>query len=167
MERWWCPVCHDEMFRWAAIGRRPIYCSNRCRQRAYRYRRAHHLRTDFTPERPTEEAISSTGARHSLRGQGDFMATLADARRRQVSVCGVLALPKRHTGFRSRPYFRLDGLRTCRTCLRLVLPAGTLPPPIWLVHRPDLIGADGRRFIVPPRPPATTPATTPGDAELE
>src|SRR5688572_25139960 len=38
---WNCPVCGTHTPRTYRPGRPPVYCTNACRQKAYRYRRDH------------------------------------------------------------------------------------------------------------------------------
>lgn len=57
------------------------------------------------------------------------MASLSDARRRRVTVCGLLARPSRY--YRMRHYdFLLDSDGSCRSCVQLVVPPGQDVPPI-------------------------------------
>ena len=139
MEPWWCPVCGSAAHRFYRPGRPRIYCSNACRQRAYRYRRANGLRTTATPEAPCESAFTlglAIGRRHALRHRSDFMANLSDARRRRVTVCGALARPTRFTKLRHYD-FLVDSAGACRSCVALVIPRGQTAPPIapadWIV----------------------------------
>jgi hypothetical protein len=130
IEEWWCPVCDRAAHRIYRPGRPRIYCSNACRQRAYRYRRANGLRTTATPQAPCESAfiIMAMGRRHALRKSTDLMANLRDGRRRRVTVCGALARPTRYTPLRHFD-FLLDSESSCRSCIALVLPPGQAPPP--------------------------------------
>ena len=127
VEEWWCPVCDRAAHRIHRPGRPRIYCSNACRQRAYRYRRAHGLRTTATDDQPPESARVPFGRRHALRARGDFMSTLSDARRRRVTVCGVLAKPTRYSKLRHFD-FLLDSGSSCRTCVQLVRPERAADP---------------------------------------
>jgi hypothetical protein len=132
MEPWWCPVCGSAAHRFYRAGRPRIYCSNACRQRAYRYRRTNRLRTTATEQAPCESAFTlgpANGRRHALRDRADFMANLSDARRRRVTVCGALARPTRLSSFRHYD-FLLDSAGSCRSCIALVLPPGVPAPPI-------------------------------------
>ena len=153
IEEWWCPVCHRAAHRIYRPGRPRIYCSNACRQRAYRHRRANGLRTTATPQTPCESAfiLMAMGRRHALRHRTDFMANLSDGRRRRVTVCGALARPTRYT--KSRHYdFLLDSSGSCRSCIQLVLPPGETAPPIapadWA------IASQRRHTHVPGSPPS-------------
>ena len=46
-----CPVC-EQPFDQLKKGRTGLYCSNACRQKAYRQRRYDHLRQSYPPSRP-------------------------------------------------------------------------------------------------------------------
>lgn len=127
VEEWWCPVCDRAAHRVYRPGRPRIYCSNACRQRAYRYRRSNKMRSIARPQAPLESATYPFGRRHALRAKGDFMWNLSDQRRRRVTVCGVLAKPSRH--FKLRHFdFIPDAPGSCRACVQLVTPPGEDPP---------------------------------------
>jgi hypothetical protein len=183
-EEWWCPVCDRATPHIHRPGRPRIYCSNACRQRAYRFRRRHGLRTTATLDRPAESARVSFGRGHALRSRGDFMSTLSDARRRRVTVCGVLAWPKRYSNSRHFD-FLLDFSGSCRTCIRLVVPSGQPVPQVvpadWKVaqhkvHRyvpgtpasfdeptQPTSGCNDRRLLRFPSTPGAASRRTPSD----
>jgi hypothetical protein len=151
MEPWYCPVCNRATHRIYRPGRPRIYCSNACRQRAYRYRKTHRLTTTATPQAPCESAAAFLGKPHALRARTDFMANLSDRRRRRVTVCGALARPTRYAKFRHFD-FLLDSDNSCRSCVQLVLPPGESPPP---VTTPDwTILSQRRHTYVPGSPPS-------------
>ena len=52
VEPWFCPVCDGPAHRTRRPGRPKLYCSNACRQRAYRWRRDHHARADRSAVSP-------------------------------------------------------------------------------------------------------------------
>ena len=139
VEEWWCPVCSRAAHRVYKCGRPRIYCSNACRQRAYRWRRDHQARLAATPEHPAERA--SIGLRgHALRSKRDFVSQCVDARRREVTVCGLLARPARHGRWRHNDFVGDSSTWSCRSCIRLVaIPNDTIdsswPPPPRLWHR--------------------------------
>jgi hypothetical protein len=153
MEPWWCPVCGGAAHRFYRAGRPRIYCSNACRQRAYRYRKTHGLRTRATPQAPCESAfiIGSMGRRHALRDRTDFMANMSDRRRRRVAVCGVLARPTRYASMRHFD-FLLDSASSCRSCIALVLPPDEDPPPIVKPGWPEMM--ERPHTHVPGSPPS-------------
>jgi hypothetical protein len=138
VEEWWCPVCSAPAHRVAHMPGRPrVYCSNACRQRAYRWRRDHHARLAATPEHPAERA--SVGIRgHALRSKRDFVSQCTDSRGREVTVCGAMGRPARlsqrtHTRFVAD----LSGY-SCRSCIKLIaIPNETIDsdwPPVPAVR---------------------------------
>ena len=134
VEEWWCPVCNAAAHRIYRAGRPRIYCSNACRQRAYRWRRDNNARLAATAEHPAERA--SVGLKgHALRSKRDFMSSCCDSGKREVTVCGVLARPARH-GRWTHTNFILDNTSwSCASCVRLVsIPNETIDsswPPSW------------------------------------
>ena len=154
MEPWYCPVCDRATHRIYRPGRPRIYCSNACRQRAYRYRKTHGLRTTATPQAPCESAFvlgGAIGRRHALRHRTDLMANLSDCRRRRVTVCGALARPTRYANGRHFD-FLLDSDSSCRSCIALVLPPGQTPPPFVKLGWPELM--ERRHVHVPGSAPS-------------
>ena len=153
IEQWWCPICNAPAHRLYRPGRPRIYCSNSCRQRAYRYRKANGMRTRATASAPCESAfvLGAFGRRHALRHRSDLLANLSDGRRRRVTVCGALARPTRFAGLRHFD-FLLDGASSCRSCVTLVLPPGQPPPPIYEPDWPSMM--DRRHVHVPGTPPS-------------
>src|SRR5262245_30280888 len=122
VEPWWCPVCDAPAHRTRRPGRPKLYCSNACRQRAYRWRRDHHARTVARPYHPADGAFVSFGRRHALRTGRDFVAGLTDRRRRQPTICGVLARPTRLLPGVTHSKFVPVSSNACRTCAALILP---------------------------------------------
>ena len=142
---WWCPVCAAPAHRTRQAGRPRVYCTNACRQRAYRWRRDNHARLAATAEHPAERA--SVGIRgHALRSNRDFVSTNCDSRQREVTVCGAFARPAR-LGTWTHTRFVADNTGySCRSCIRLIaIPNDTIDsswPPIpatrwdlWLNRR--------------------------------
>lgn len=122
VELWWCPVCDGAAHRTRRPGRPKLYCSNACRQRAYRWRRDHHARTVAPRGHPAASALVPFGRWHALRTSRDFMSGLRDRRSRQPTVCGVLARPSRLLGRRSHHQFVAVSPDACQTCVRLIAP---------------------------------------------
>ena len=120
VEEWSCPVCAAPADRIAHTPGRPrIYCTNACRQRAYRWRRDHHARLAATPHDPAERA--SVGIRgHALRSSRDFVSQYRDARGREVTVCGALARPARLGRWTHSRFNADDSGYACRSCIRLI-----------------------------------------------
>lgn len=101
-------------------GRPKVYCSNACRQRAYRWRRQHGVRVRATPSRPAERAITFY-KRHALRNPKDFVAGLRGFRDRHVTACGTFAMPARDLRYTHNDFVP-DHPWSCQTCVRLVTP---------------------------------------------
>jgi hypothetical protein len=131
---WWCPVCHAPAHRTRQAGRPRVYCTNACRQRAYRWRRDNHARLAATPEHPAERA--SNGIRsHALRSRRDFVSNNSDERRREVTVCGAFGRPARLGRFTHNNFVADNTGFGCRSCIRLIaIPNDTIdsswPPPL-------------------------------------
>jgi hypothetical protein len=112
-----CARCGIVFPRRHRTGRRPIYCSHTCRQRAYEARRRaayhHHLGTP-APPRPTNpfttfyEAGRRGGIRHALRPDQPV-----NLDRRRQTLCGthVWTLSRHRFGVANPPLGR-----DCRTC---------------------------------------------------
>ena len=122
VEPWWCPVCNGAAHRTRRPGRPKLYCSNACRQRAYRWRRDNHARTVARPCHPASNAFVPFGRYHALRTGRDFVADLSDRRHRQPTVCGVLARPGRLRKHATHSQFVPVSPDACRTCAALILP---------------------------------------------
>ena len=148
VEEWWCPVCSAPAHRVRHMPGRPrVYCTNACRQRAYRWRRDHHARLAATPEHPAERA--SVGIRgHALRSKRDFVSQYADSRGREVTVCGAMGRPARlsqhtHTRFNAD----LSGY-SCRSRIKLIaIPNETIDsdwPPVPAVRWDRWLNGRGR-----------------------
>jgi hypothetical protein len=129
-DRFICEHCADA-FTPKARGRRPLYCSRTCRQRAYEARRraAYHLRRPaeqlaFPParterrrpagrDRPRHEAGCHREIVHALRPDGP-----ANHHGHRPTLCGALTRPfpsLRRFGDRTFPHWR-----PCRTCSAIV-----------------------------------------------
>jgi hypothetical protein len=130
VEAWWCPVCNGAAHRTRRPGRPKLYCSNACRQRAYRWRRDHQARTVARPGHPAAGALVPFGRWHALRTSRDFVAELSDRRRRQPTVCGAFARPARLLPHRTHHQFVTATADACRTCIELIAPPlDPLAPP--------------------------------------
>lgn len=112
-----CPVCEapvPEVFR---PGRGRIYCTNSCRQRAYRWRRAHGIRTFVERDGAAERLVNDR--RHALRDGRDPVAALRDRRARETTVCGVFARPIRERRV-THDRFVPEHPWSCRSCSTLI-----------------------------------------------
>jgi hypothetical protein len=146
VELWWCPVCGGAAHRTDRPGRPKLYCSNACRQRAYRWRRDHHARLIAPRGHPAPGARVSPGRYHALRSARDFVAHHHDQRHRQPTVCGVLARPLRHQrAIRTHTDFVPVSDDACQRCTELIRPP-TDPLTTITIERPP---QPGRRTIDP------------------
>ena len=114
---WACPVCHADVAHEFRPGRKRVYCSNACKQRAYRWRRSHGVRLLATPWQPAQR--SHNERYHAQRPASDFVAAPADWRGRHVTLCGAFAHPVRPTPL-GHNEFVPGGSRACGTCTRLL-----------------------------------------------
>lgn len=140
-ESWGCPVCDapvDLIFR---PGRPRLYCSQACRQKAYRWRCQHGARTRATPTQHAPQA-STTARAHALRTPADPMSRLRDRRRREVTACGALVTPSRLRPV-AHARFLPDSEGACLTCAGIVTsdlapdagphhPAPVEPADLWM-----------------------------------
>lgn len=112
-----CPTCGRQVVRTYRPGRARIYCTNACRQRAYRWRRLHGVRLCVERNGPAER--SHNDRQHALRDRRDPLITLRDERNREVTTCGVFARPVRTT--RATHFdFVPESDSACRTCASLI-----------------------------------------------
>ena len=93
-----CPVCGTTVQQIHRPGRARIYCTNGCRQRAYRWRRANGVRICVERTGPVERMITY-GRRHALRDPRDPVARVTDRRDRLPTVCGTFAIPSTRMRF--------------------------------------------------------------------
>lgn len=128
---WCCPVCWVPVEHLRRPGRARVYCTNSCKQRAYRWRRRH--RHEFIRTMPPERA-HTYDTTHALRPSEDFTARqrrcLPDGRPHRLTACGTFAAAARdsthrvaHTKFyvpasHRDPQIISDG--TCRSCATLL-----------------------------------------------
>lgn len=122
VEEWWCPVCGGAAHRTYRPGRPKVYCSNACRQRAYRQRRRDCTRTIARPHARAAGALVIWGKWHALRAPHDLVAGRRDRRGREVTVCGAFGRPATSLGTRTHYEF-VDQLgKGCQSCTQLVAP---------------------------------------------
>jgi hypothetical protein len=134
---WLCPVCNVPVHRLPRAGRQRVYCTNACRQRAYRLRRASRrsLPTPVGPraaETTLPERAASRDCVHAIRGFRDVLTGRRDSTGRGITACGTFArmsidAPGRfgHTEF--RPALPGTNGTTCRRCELLT---GAEPVPL-------------------------------------
>jgi hypothetical protein len=130
---WMCPVCSAAVHRLPRSGRQGVYCTNACRQRAYRLRRtAGRDRPLSAIRRPLPERATSRDRIHAIREFRDASTGRRDSVGRGITACGTFArmsidTPWRfgHTEFRAT--LPESGSRTCRRCMQLT---GVEPRPL-------------------------------------
>lgn len=84
-----CPICRSPVVDIYRPGRPRVYCTNACRQRAYRWRRAHGVRTFVERDGPAERLVNDR--RHAARDGRDPVGALRDHRAREMTACGLFA----------------------------------------------------------------------------
>jgi hypothetical protein len=114
---WNCPVCRKHTPRTHRPGRPPVYCSNRCRQKAYRYRRDHGIRLLHHDGQPAHRAAGAS-VTHLTRPVGDPVAGRRASNQRCVSLCGAFVRPAADFDHLD-PTFEFDDARACWRCLEL------------------------------------------------
>jgi hypothetical protein len=114
-----------------------VYCTNACRQRAYRHRRREQIITIHTNDHPAERAMGRSGVRHALRSDRDPASRPSyGPLLEELTVCGVLARPARTYGRVTHHRF-VPGVWSCETCESLTFAeppppfAWPIPPPVW------------------------------------
>ncbi|NNE10864.1 MAG: hypothetical protein HKN41_01305 [Ilumatobacter sp.] len=149
-----CPVCDTIVLQRYRPGRARIYCTNACRQRAYRWRRRHGIRTCVERTGPAERA-TSFGVHHALRDQRDSAAAaLSDHRRRHLTACGTFARPARFGRFTHNDFLPRQ-LWACKTCSDLVgAPDDPKVPEVPPVPHPlDRLRRQAESLTEPPAEP--------------
>jgi len=135
VEPWWCPVCDAPAHRTLRPGRPKLYCSNACRQRAYRWRRDNHARLVARPCHPAASALVPFGRWHALRSRRDFVGKLSDRRNRQPTICGAFARPATLLPNRTHHQFVPVSGDACKTCVALITPPLDPMAPASIVDR--------------------------------
>ena len=112
-----CPACGERVAQVFRPGRARIYCTNACRQRAYRWRRRHGVRMCVERNGPAEQTINAK--RHALRDHRDPASAIRDHRLRELTVCGTFAKPVREMRMTHHLFIPESGV-ACATCAALV-----------------------------------------------
>ena len=133
-----CPACGRTVERVHRPGRHRIYCTNACRQKAYRWRLANGVRRCVERDGPARMLCNDR--LHADRDPRDPAARLHDRRNRDLTACGVFAVRLRN-GHRTHDRFVPESPSSCSACIALigVGPYGT--------GIPDCV----RRYWVDPR----------------
>lgn len=122
-----CPTCSRPVAQVYRPGRGRLYCTNACRQRAYRWRRAHAIRHVVERDGAAERTVNDR--RHALRDERDPVAAVRDHRQRPTTVCGVFARSVRGTRT-THDRFVPEHPWSCATCAQLIAagPSGSGVP---------------------------------------
>lgn len=129
---WTCPVCSTAVPRLRRPGRHRVYCTNACRQRAYRLRcksRQHHPISAHI--RPLPARAATRDRVHAIREYADVSSGRRDSIGRGITACGAFArmsidTPSRFGHLRFAPVDGLPNSSTCRSCMQLT---GVVPRP--------------------------------------
>ncbi len=151
---WTCPVCNASIPRLRRAGRHRVYCTNACRQRAYRLRcksRQLHPMSAHCDPRP---ARATTRDRvHAIREFSDVSSGRRDSIGRGITACGAFGrmsidTPSRFGHLRFTSIEGLPNPNRCRRCEQLT---GISPSPTgdggtpWSQRRQQRHGADRAR----------------------
>jgi hypothetical protein len=139
-----CPVCAAPVVEVYRPGRGRIYCTNACRQRAYRWRRARGIRVFVERDGAAERLVNDR--RHAVRDRRDPVARMRDRRDRETTVCGAFARPVRGQRV-THDRFVPEHPWSCRTCAALI---GAGPPGSGI---PDVVRRYAAGLNAWPRPP--------------
>lgn len=114
---WYCPVCREPTHRRYGPGRSRVYCTNACRQRAYRWRRA--SRERLSPPRRPGRSATRDGV-HAERHPADPVGFRRSSSGRQVTACGAFARRASDTPERFAHTTFIPGEDSCRRCCDLL-----------------------------------------------
>lgn len=122
---WTCPVCDASVPRLRRAGRHRVYCTNACRQRAYRLRCKSRQQHPMSSHRDPRPIRATTRDRvHAVREFGDVSSGRRDSTGRGITACGAFGrmsidTPKRFSHLRFASIEGLPDPRRCRRCLQL------------------------------------------------
>src|SRR5262249_35490599 len=117
VEPWWCPVCDAPAHRTLRPGRPKLYCSNACRQRAYRWGGDTRGGRGARACRPGACGLVPLGRGRAWGSRGDFGGTLGARRNRQPTLCGAFARPATLLPNRTHHQFVPVSGYACKTCV--------------------------------------------------
>lgn len=139
---WSCPVCGTRCNRTYRSGRGRVYCTNACRQRAYRWRRTRRAGCRVAP---APERASTRDRSHALRSAGDLVAGRRDSTGRQITACGAFGRAARDRPSSSwHTDFVADTPWSCRTCAAVL---GVESIPVETMLERALAHAAARRDV--------------------
>ncbi len=122
---WSCPVCETAVPRFRRAGRHRVYCTNACRQQAYRRRCVARNAQPMAAHRDPRPIRATTRDRvHAVREFRDVSSGRRDSIRRGVTACGAFArmaidTPERFGHIRFVATEDERNTTTCRRCQRL------------------------------------------------
>lgn len=155
---WRCPVCDVRVVQLRRPGRRRVYCTNACRQRAYRHRRRMRDRLTWSQwVEPRPVRARSRDRVHAIREHPDVCTDRRDSTGRGVTACGTFGrmaidAPHRHGHVR---FFGGRRPGVCQTCRVLT---GVVEPPL-----DEIVAEVARHRARWPRRPESSPAPRPAD----
>ncbi len=127
---WSCPVCSTPVPRLPRAGRHRVYCTNACRQRAYRLRCASRRQHPMSAHRDPRPIRATTRDRvHAIREFVDVSSGRRDSIGRGITACGAFGrmsidTPSRFGHLRFAP---LDGIPSPDRCRRCEQLSGIVP----------------------------------------
>ena len=122
---WSCPVCATPVPRWRRAGRHRVYCTNACRQKAYRQRCISRRERPMAAHRDPRPTRATTRDRvHAVREFRDVLSGRRDSTKRGISACGAFArmaidTPERFGHVRFLATDDARNTTTCRRCQQL------------------------------------------------
>lgn len=120
---WNCPVCERAVPRWRRPGRHAVYCSNSCKQKAYRHRCIERNRRMLELARnPRPQRASTRDGVHAIRETTDRSTGRRDSIGHGITMCGAFASMSIDTParFSHRRFLATSGPSAGRTCKRCV-----------------------------------------------
>lgn len=126
---WSCPVCSKSIPRWRGPGRHRVYCTNSCKQRAYRHRCRQRQSVPMSTRRDPRPMRATTRDRvHAVREFGDVLSGRRDSIHRGITTCGAFARIALDTPSKFS-HLRFVGRDEPRgnTCLRCMQLSGATP----------------------------------------
>lgn len=121
---WSCPVCDAAVPRLRGPGRHRVYCTNSCKQKAYRHRCRQRQSVPMSIRRDPRPTRATTLDRvHAVREFADLSSGRRDSTRRGITTCGAFArialdTPERFGHLRFVGREALHGT-TCQRCVVL------------------------------------------------
>ena len=129
---WTCPVCNTPVPRLPRAGRHRVYCTNACRQRAYRLRCKSHQQHPMAAHRDPRPVRATTRDRvHAIREYPDVSSGRRDSIGRGITACGAFGrmsidTPARFGHLRFASTEGIPNPSRCRSCEQL---SGIEPQP--------------------------------------